>query len=276
MSRLKDLEPLGKLIDLSGRNALVTGGASGIGLAICARLAEAGAGVYIVDVDAEQGRSACRELREAGFRCSCGRCDVRDEPSVEAVVKAAVREMDGIHILVNNAGVYPRKPLAEMRAEDFHRVIAVNLTGTFLFTRCVSEAMVARKRGGCIINIASIEALHPSSTEMSAYDASKGGVLAFTRSTARELGNHDIRVNAIAPGGIMTRGVAAQFGTGGDVSEAERKAQLKELKSFMRRMVLGRMGAPDDVARAALFLVSELSSYVTGELIVVDGGYLIS
>jgi len=276
MSRLGELDPLGKLIDLSGRNALVTGGASGVGFAICARLAEAGAGLYIADVDAERARSACLELGEAGCRCRWGRSDVRDEAGVQQTVAAADREMDGIHILVNSAGVYPRKPLVQITAEEFERVISINLTGTFLYTRCVSETMMARGRGGCIINIASIEALHPSSTEMSAYDASKGGVLMFTRSTARELGGHDIRVNAIAPGGIMTRGVAAQFGVREEQSEEERKAQIKELKGFMRRIVLGRMGVPDDVARAALFLASDLSSYMTGELIVVDGGYLIS
>jgi len=108
---------------------------------------------------------------------------------------------------------------------------------------------------------------------MSAYDASKGGVLMLTKSTARELGQHDIRVNAIAPGGIMTRGMLSHIGT---TSKEQEKEQLKELKAFMARIALGRMGDADDIARVALFLASDLASYITGDLIVVDGGYLIS
>ena len=162
--------------------------------------------------------------------------------------------------------------VAEMTGEDFKKVIDVNLTGTFLFTRYAGQAMIQGDRGGCIINIASIEALHPSSTGMTAYDASKGGVLMLTKSSARELGKQDIRVNAIAPGGIMTRGVLSQM----DRKVEDPQKSMKELKRFMSRMVLGRMGVADDIARVALFLASDLSGYITGEMIVADGGYLIS
>jgi 2-deoxy-D-gluconate 3-dehydrogenase len=172
-------------------------------------------------------------------------------------------------ILVNNAGIYPRVPLVEMTEKDFQRVISVNLTGTFLCSREVSRRMVEQGRGGCIINIASIDALHPAHDGMVAYDASKGGVLTMTKSMARELGRHDIRVNAIAPGGIVTEGVRSIFS--GPASN-QGKAQLK---SFMSRMVIGRMGEADEIGRVALFLASDLASYITGTLIVADGGYLI-
>jgi len=160
-----------------------------------------------------------------------------------------------------------------MSGRDFERVLSVNLLGTFLCSRYAGEEMVRQRLGGCIINIASIEALHPSSTGMSAYDASKGGVLMLTKSLARELGPHGIRVNAVAPGAILTRGVLSHVGK---QTEEEEKAGLKELKAFMARMALGRMGDADDVARVVLFLASELASYITGDLIVVDGGYLVS
>jgi NAD(P)-dependent dehydrogenase (short-subunit alcohol dehydrogenase family) len=140
----------------------------------------------------------------------------------------------------------------------------------FLCSRYAAQEMINKQLGGCIINIASIEAVHPSSTGMVAYDASKGGVLMLTKSMAHELGPHGIRVNAIAPGGIKTQGVLSQVGSHQD------GANLKEFRSFISRIALDRMGDADDIARVALFLASDLSAYITGDLIVVDGGYLVS
>lgn len=265
--------PISELIDLTGRRAIVTGGANGIGFAISCRLAEAGATVLVADKDGEAAQKASQELKDYGYKAYFTRCDVSQEEEVKAMVNTAEEQIGGIDILVSNAGIYPRIPLGEMTGCDFEKVISVNLAGTFLCSRYASEKMIEQGRGGCIINIASIEAVHPSSTGMSAYDASKGGVLMLTKSTARELGPHGIRVNAIAPGGIMTRGVLSHVQT---PSKEQEKAQLKELKAFMARMVLGRMGDADDVARVALFLASDLASYITGDLIAVDGGYLIS
>lgn len=132
--------------------------------------------------------------------------------------------------------------------------------------------MIEQGRGGGIINLGSIDSLHPSAAEMSAYDASKGDVLMLTKSLARELGKHDIRVNAIAPGGIVTQAIKSHMrGT-----SQEARAELKELKTFMSRMALGHMGRPDDIARVALFLASDLAGYMTGTMVVVDGGYLVS
>ena len=270
MSPPQENIPLGDLIKLTGKVAIVTGGAMGIGFAISYRLAEAGATIAIADTNEERAQQASQELKHYGYRSIFFRCDVSREDEVRNMVGAAVGELGGIDILVNNAGIYPRIPLVEMSGEDFEQVIAVNLKGAFLCSREASQHMIQQRRGGCIINIASIDALHPSSKGMSAYDASKGGVLSLTKSMALELGQHDIRVNAIAPGGILTESMLSHV-TGSSTAQGK-----SELKAFMSRMALGRMGDADDVGRVALFLASDLASYMTGSLVVVDGGYLIS
>lgn len=265
--------PLNELVSLTDKKAIVTGGATGIGFAICYRLAEAGATVLIADTNAEAAQKATEQLKDYGYNATFTQCDVSQEKEVKAMVNTAIEKMGGIDILVNNAGIYPRISLSQMLGNDFEQVLSVNLTGTFLCSRYASQKMIEQGRGGCIINIASIDSLHPSSTGLSAYDSSKGGVLMLTKSMALELGQYNIRVNAIAPGGIMTKGILSQTKAS---SKEQERAQLKELKTFMTRMVLGRMGDADDVARVALFLASDLASYLTGDLIVVDGGYLIS
>ena len=270
---MNDNESIQQLIRLDGKRAIVTGGAQGLGYAISSRLAEAGATLLIADIDDNLSRESVDKLEHLGFKATWTNCDVSRENSVRKMVDYAAKEMGGIDILVNNAGVYPRIPLSQMTQKDFDNVMSVNLTGTFLCSKYASQYMIQQKRDGCIINLASIEAFHPASPGMSAYDSSKGGVLMLTRSLARELGQYRIRVNGIAPGGILTRNVAANVG---NMSVEDRKSQMKELKTFMRRMVLGRMGEADEIARVALFLASELSSYMTGETVVVDGGYLIS
>ncbi|OGO07450.1 MAG: hypothetical protein A2Y92_02675 [Chloroflexi bacterium RBG_13_57_8] len=267
---MSEITPLKDLIDLSGKNAIVTGGAMGIGLAICRRFTEAGARVMIADINAGEAEKAADGLVSQGHDARSIECNVAEEADVKKMIAEAVAILGAIDILVNNAGIYPRKPLEDMTGQDFERVISVNLTGTFLCSRYAIAEMIKRQQGGCIINMASIEAVHPSSTGMTAYDASKGGVLMLTRSLAREAGIHGIRVNAIAPGSIKTRGVFSQMGGPPD------RAKFKELKSFLSRIALGRMGDADDIARVALFLASELSGYITGDLIVVDGGYLVS
>ncbi len=157
-----------------------------------------------------------------------------------------------------------------MTSADFDRIIAVNLKSIFLCSRETSRIMIEQKIGGCIINLASIDAVHPSTTGFSAYDASKGGVLTITKSLAAELGRHYIRVNAIAPGAIMTEG--ARYRTTQNSTGSDRSL----LKALMSRMALGRLGDADDVARVALFLASDMAGYMTGTVVFVDGGYLVS
>jgi len=269
---LLDNIPLNTLINLTGKRAVITGGAEGIGYAICRRLSEAGAQVLIADKNPQAARQASEKLNNEGYNTTFTVCDVGQEDKVQQMFDTTVAEMGGIDILVNNAGIYPRTPLSQMTADDFEEVISVNLTGTFLCSQYASLKMIEQKRGGCIINIASIDAFHPSSTGLTAYGSSKGGVIMLTKSMALELGRHDIRVNAIAPGAILTKAIFSHTTD----SSKDQKAQLKELKAFMARMTLGRMGEADEIGRVALFLASELASYMTGSVVVVDGGYLVS
>jgi 2-deoxy-D-gluconate 3-dehydrogenase len=255
--------PLPELIDLTGRTAIVTGGAMGIGLGIARRLHEAGASVVVADLDALAGKDAAEALQARRAHSALAvRCDVSDAESVERMVDAAVEAFGGVDILVNNAGIFPMLPLSGLDLETFHRVIDVNLTGLFLCTKAVSARMIAQGKGGRIINITSIDALHPSMVGLSHYDASKHGAWGFTKNVALELAPHGISVNAIAPGGIKTPGV-------GDIDAAA-------LAGFEAMIPMRRMGDPDDIGRVALFLASELSSYMTGAQIVVDGGRLLA
>lgn len=262
--------PSKDLINLSSKSAIVTGGAAGIGLAISHRLAEAGATVIIADKNLEGAQKAAQELAGYGYQAIPLQCDVSSEEEVCQMVAKVVVETGSIDILVNNAGIYPRVPLAEVTGDNFDQVLAVNLKGTFLCCREVSQKMIEQRKGGCIINITSIDSIHPSSRGLAAYDSSKGGVLTLTKSLALELGQHDIRVNAVAPGAIVTEGVLSRLG------ESSTKQDRAELKALMSRIALGRMGRPDDISRVVLFLASDLSGYMTGSLVVADGGYLIS
>ena len=199
---------LEELIDLGGRTAVVTGGAMGIGLGIAHRLHQAGASVVIADLDLDAAEQAAEELRarRAGSAVSV-RVDVSDPDDVERMVDAAVEAFGGIDILVNNAGIFPMVPLGDLDLDTFQRVVGVNLTGLYLCTKAASAQMVAQGRGGRIVNITSIDALHPSMVGLSHYDASKHGVWGFTKNLALELAPHGIWVNAIAPGAIATPGV---------------------------------------------------------------------
>lgn len=254
---------LGELIDLTGRSAIVTGGAMGIGLGIARRLHEAGASVLVADLDLAAGEHAAEALRAVRADSALTvRCDVSDPESVEGMVHTAVESFGGVDILVNNAGIFPMLPLKDLDVETFRRVIDVNLTGLFLCTKAVSARMIAQGRGGRIVNVTSIDALHPSMVGLAHYDASKHGAWGFTKNIALELAPHNIAVNAIAPGGIRTPGT-------GDMDEVA-------LAGFEAMIPMRRMGDPDDIGRAALFLACELSSYVTGAQIVVDGGRLLA
>jgi 2-dehydro-3-deoxy-D-gluconate 5-dehydrogenase len=260
--------PVVKLLNLSGKTAIVTGGAMGIGLGIASRLAEAGANVVIADLNAEAGKAAVKKLNEAGLKAAFAETNVADEIQVKATTDLAISTYGGIDILVNNAGIYPIIPVMHMQLADFEKILAVNLRSVFLFTKVVAEAIIKQKRGGKIINITSVDALHPSSVGLAVYDASKHGVWGFTKNTALELAPHNIQVNAVAPGGISTPG------TGGDKPATPEMEII--LKKFAEKIPMHRMGVPDDIGKAVLFLASDMSSYMTGSQIVVDGGVLLA
>ncbi len=267
MSANKKYAPLNELISLKNKRALVTGGASGIGYASAYRLAEAGASVTILDNHQEKGRAAVQNLVEAGFKVSFIPCDVSLEDEVVRTFKKTIEMMNGLDILVNNAGVFPAVPLAAVTAADLDKIMSVNLNGLVYCSREAARQMGTQPQGGNIINITSVDALHPIRANMAVYDASKGAVLSITRSLAKELAAENIRVNAIAPGGILTEG-AVTISTG-DVSRSG-------LRQTMSRIPLGRMGQADDVARVVLFLASDLAVYMTGSLVTVDGGFMVS
>lgn len=261
------------LLDLSGKTAIVTGGAVGIGLGISRRLAEAGANVLIADVNAENAEKAKQELIGLGYKAEAVATDVSKEADVEAMVQKAVSAFGGVDILVNNAGIYPNILLMNMTAADFEKVIGVNLEGVFLCSKKAAEQMISQGRGGKIVNITSIDALHPSTPGLAHYDASKHGVWGFTKNIALELAQHKIWVNAVAPGGIATPGVQALQG-GGKVPAGVDMSKM--LEGFLAKIPMHRMGEPDDIGKVVLFLASDMSSYMTGSQIVVDGGFLLS
>ncbi len=255
-------------MDLSGKTAIVTGGAMGIGLGISYRLAEAGANVVIADIDEKAANDAADSLKKNGFKALAVKTDVSNEESVKSVVASSIKEYGSVDILVNNAGIYPTIPVMQLKSADFDRIIAVNLKSAFLCTQAAASEMIKRGKGGKIINITSIDALHPSSIGLATYDASKHGLWGFTKNLALELASSNIQVNAVAPGGIATPGTGAGKPVSSDIEAI--------LKKFMEKIPMKRMGEPDDIGKAVLFLASDLSSYMTGSQIVVDGGVLLA
>jgi len=256
--------------DLTGKVAIVTGGAMGIGFGIVKRFVEAGADVVVADLDGDLAYRKAGELEGPGKTISLG-VDVTEHLAGQRMVDECVASFGSVDILVNNAGIYPMTPLLEMSREAWQRVIDVNLTGLAFVSKAVGARMVEQGSGGKIVNIASIDALHPSMVGLAAYDSSKGGVLMFTRAFALEMAPHGVNVNAIAPGGISTEGTAAPL-QGSGMTEEQMAGMMDQ---FIAQIPLGRMGEPDDIAKVATFLASPASDYITGELIVVDGGRLL-
>ncbi len=254
-----------QMFDLTGQSAIVTGGGMGIGQGIALRLAEAGASVMVADIDFEAAGKTVDEIINMGGSAQAIRADVSQVADAENVVSKTLEVFDRLDILVNNAAFCPVTPVMTVTEEVWDRVHQINLKGLFFFSKAAAGAMIKTGRGGRIVNIASIDCLHPTGS-LAPYDASKGGVLMTTRAMARELGEHKIRVNAVAPGGIdtpMTKSVFANF----EDPEAA-------MAAVAERTPLGRWGQPDDIARAVLFLSSPAADFITGSLLVVDGGIL--
>jgi 2-dehydro-3-deoxy-D-gluconate 5-dehydrogenase len=261
-----------QLLNLHGKTAIVTG-AVGIGYGIAYRLAEAGANVMVASRDEASVKETASKLTQKGWKVQGIKTDVSQEEDVKQMVSATVAAFGSVDILVNNAGIYPSIPVSQMTLSDFDNVLSINLKGVFLCTKYTSEQMIKQGNGGKIINVTSIDALHPSSVGLAHYDASKHGVWGFTKNVALELAQHKIWVNAIAPGGIITPGVQKLQGK---MPVAQGVDMAKVMESFLAKIPMHRMGEADDIGKVALFLASDMSSYMTGSQIVVDGGVLLS
>ncbi len=256
---------------LHDKSAVVTGGAMGIGLGIVKRLAEGGANVLIADLDFDCATKETEALAGSPGTLACLKLDVTAPDAGDTIVSAMVENFGGVDILVNNAGIYPQVPMLQMDPGLFDKVIAINLKGLAFISKAVANKMVEQGRGGKIINIASIDGIHPSMVGLAAYDSSKGGVVMFTKNFALEMGPHKVSVNAIAPGGIATPGSAAPL-VGSGMTQEQMDAMMA---GFTAKIPMGRMGDPDDIGKVAAFLASSASDYMTGEIVVVDGGYLL-
>lgn len=243
---------------LSQKTAIITGSARGIGKGIAELFSENDANIVIVDIIQEEINKTVASLKESNPNVIGIKCDITKEEEVENCVKNVIKQFTSIDILVNNAGITNDKLLMRMKLEDWESVIKVNLTGTFLFTQKVSKIMI-RQRKGKILNISSIIGLIGNAGQAN-YAASKGGIIAFTKSVAKELAARNINVNAIAPGFIKT--------------EMTDKLPETIQEYYLKNIPLKRFGSIKDVANLALFLCCEDSDYITGQTIIIDGGML--
>jgi len=248
-----------QLFDLTGRVAIVTGGSIGLGRQMAEGLAEMGANVVLCARKKERCQQAAEDLQKLGVKTLALACDVKNPADIQQVVDATVAQFGRIDILINNAGTSWGAPVEEMRLEQWNKVIETNLTGTFLFSQAVGKIMIGRRRGK-IINIASVAGIRGASAEFQAigYHASKGGVIIFTKDLACKWGMHNIQVNSIAPGWFPT-----------NMSQVliERNKD-----AFLKAIPLRRFGNENDLKGAAVFLASAASDFVTGHVLVVDGG----
>ncbi|RLE11346.1 short-chain dehydrogenase [Candidatus Aerophobetes bacterium] len=244
--------------ELEGRVAVVTGGARGIGKAICQTLAREGARVAVCDVDYKAAEEAATEMRGQGLSTFPVKLDVSYSKEVKRVFEDIINKYKKVDILINNAGICYYIPFEKISEGEWDRVLAVNLKGTFLCCQAVMQSMISQGWGK-IVNISSVAAKIGGILAGAHYSASKAGVICLTKSLARRMAPHGVNVNAICPGQIKTRMT--------DVWSEEEK------EKFVQQIPLGHFGEPQDIAEAVLFLVSERAKFITGEIIDVNGGF---
>ena len=245
-------------MELRDRVAVVTGAASGIARAVAQLFAREGAGVVVADGSVSGGLETVEQIRAAGGRASFTQVDVSQPADVNRMVKALLDELGSVDILFNGAGILAYGTVLETAEEAWNRMIAVNLTGTYLCCRAVLPHMIERGRGA-IINIASTTGSHDACARAAAYVSSKGGVTLLSRAMAIDHAKQGVRVNVICPGPT-------------DTPMLRKAMTSEELEAFARTFPMGRLGRPEEVANAALFLASDKASFVTGALLYVDGG----
>jgi 2-deoxy-D-gluconate 3-dehydrogenase len=258
------------LYGLAGKVAIVTGAARGIGQATAFRMAEAGAHVVVADFNEAGAQATAAAVRDHGGSAEAAALDVSDAAQVTATIARIAEQRGRIDVLVNNAGIFPFRPFFESDDALWQKTYEVNVMGAMRCTRAVSQHM-AKQGGGAVVNLASIAGMRPEG-DLAHYETSKGAVLMMTKSLAWELKELRIRVNAVAPGGIQTPGARLSI----EPLLSDPKKLMKRSRGFFERIPLKRMGEPDDVARAILFLATPMADYITGAMLLVDGGFLLS
>jgi NAD(P)-dependent dehydrogenase (short-subunit alcohol dehydrogenase family) len=242
-------------LGLSGKVTLITGGSTGIGAACAERFAREGAKVVIADVNMQAGQALAQQLK-----ASFVRCDVSDKSQIDYAIAYVLSQHGRLDVLVNNAGIFKASPFLEVTEEDFDVVMSVNLRGAFFMAQAAARAMVQCQARGSIINMSSVNGVLAIPV-IASYNMSKGGINQLTRAAALALADHGIRVNAVAPGTIATE-LAAQAVLTDDAAKAR----------ILSRTPMRRLGEPQEVAEVVAWLASEASSYITGEIITIDGG----
>ena len=245
--------------DLHNKTAIVTGAGQGLGKAIAFTLAGAGAKIVLVDINPEKLKSVSSELDKLGCDCLSLEIDVSSNEQLETLIRETIKQFGGIDILVNNAGICPRTALMDIGEQEWDNVLAINLKSVFLLSRLVLQEMKA-KQSGRIINMASGAGKVGGVQVGAHYSASKAGIICLTKTLALEGAGYGVNVNAICPGVIETEMTTA--------------ISSDRIETYKRMIPLGRLGTPQDVANAVLFLSSDLSIYITGEILDVNGGFI--
>ncbi|WP_096153238.1 SDR family oxidoreductase [Bacillus sp. FJAT-45066] len=251
---------MNQLFNLENKTAIITGGGKGLGVQMAHALAEAGANIVLCSRNLEVCERACEELKGIGVKTLALKCDITKSKDIEHVVNETIRKFGSVDILINNSGTSWIAPFLELPEEKWDKVMAVNVKGAFLFSQAVTKEMI-KQGGGKIINIASVTGFGgtpPKLLDTIAYNTSKGALMTFTKDLAVKLAPHHIQVNAIAPGFFPTK--------------MTEKVLSDMNKAIVRNIPAGRFGNEEDLKGAALFLASKASNYVTGHVLVVDGG----
>jgi len=248
-------------INLEGKVALVTGGGRGIGRAIALALAEAGADVCVTARTERQIQETAEMIRGMGRSALPVSADATDAAAVSSIVNKTIRELGGLNILINNAGIALTKPLLDFSETDYDQVMAINMKSMFHFTKAAGAHLVSQ-RSGCVVNITSVGAFVAAANQ-AIYHASKAAVAHFTKAMAIEWARYNIRVNAVAPGWINTGMIS-------DLIEDQEK-----LTQYLKAIPLRRLGEPEEIAPLVAFLCSDLAAYMTGSVVVIDGGLMI-
>jgi 3-oxoacyl-[acyl-carrier protein] reductase len=245
---------------LKNKTAIITGGSNGLGKATAFLFSIEGANVVIADMDEKAGQSVVNEIKANGNNALFVKVDVSNPDSVANLIESALKEFGKIHILINNAGIVSDARLVKMDIDQWQKVIDVNLKGVFICAQAVSKVLIDQGEGGSILNTSSVVGLYGNFGQ-SNYVASKAGVIGMTKTWAKELGKYNIRVNAVAPGFMET--------------EIIKSMPEKVINLMKEKTLLQRLGKPDDIANAFLYLASDEGSYVTGTVLSVDGGIII-